>query len=121
MANILVAEDEAILRMLITDTLEDEGYIVATASDGEEALRMIEAYDYDLAVLDHMMPKLTGLEVIGAVRASAACNQLKMMMLSAKSQQSDREHALAQGADEFMSKPFSPRDLARKVGEMLNG
>ncbi|MGZ9584083.1 response regulator transcription factor [Paenibacillus marinisediminis] len=121
MAKILVAEDEAILRMLITDTLEDEGYLVTTASDGEEALRMIEANDYDLAVLDHMMPKMTGLEVISAVRASAEHNQLKMMMLSAKSQQSDREHALANGADEFMSKPFSPIELVRKVGVMLNG
>lgn len=118
MANILVAEDEPILRMLICDSLEDEGYTIDLAVDGEEALQMIRACKYDLAILDHMMPKLTGLEVIQTVKGQSIAPS-KMMMLSAKSQLSDRDQALQYGADAFVSKPFSPMELVRKVGELL--
>lgn len=116
---ILLAEDEPVLRMLVSDTLEDEGYEIEVACDGEEALDHIKSQDYDLVILDHMMPKLTGLEVITEVRAIPQKRNLKILMLSAKSQYQEQEKVRLAGADEFMSKPFSPIELVRKVGEML--
>jgi DNA-binding response OmpR family regulator len=116
---ILLAEDEPVLRMLVSDTLEDEGYAIEVACDGEEALDHIKSQDYDLVILDHMMPKLTGLEVITEVRAIPQKRNLKILMLSAKSQYQEQEKVRLAGADEFMSKPFSPIELVRKVGEML--
>lgn len=121
MANILLAEDEAVLRMLVCDTLEDEGHAVDVACDGEEALALIRENDYDLIILDFMMPKLTGLEVIVQVRGMPGKLQSKIMMLSAKSQQAEQDKIRAAGADEFMAKPFSPAELAQRVGVLCNG
>lgn len=121
MARILVVEDEAVLRMLISDSLEDEGYEIETANDGHEALTNIQTNTYDLIIVDHMMPRMTGLEVISAIRGSISIkNNIKILMLSAKSQSADREKALKTGADVFLSKPFSPMELVHLVGEMLN-
>jgi DNA-binding response OmpR family regulator len=116
---ILLAEDEEVLRMLIVDTLEDE-YIVDEAQDGEEAFQLIQENQYDLLILDYMMPIMTGLEVIGKVRADKEREHLKIMMLSAKSQASEQHEIMGAGADYFMAKPFSPLALLDKVGEILN-
>ncbi|CAM5730048.1 putative transcriptional regulatory protein PcoR [Streptomyces afghaniensis 772] [Streptomyces afghaniensis] len=119
MKRILLAEDEEVLRMLIVDTLEDE-YIVDEAQDGEEALQLIHENQYDLLILDYMMPIITGLEVIGKVRADKEREHLKIMMLSAKSQASEQHEIKGAGADYFMAKPFSPLALLDTVGEILN-
>ncbi|WP_456275692.1 response regulator [Bacillus sp. AK128] len=116
---ILLAEDEEVLRMLVVDTLEDEGFEVDEACDGEEAVEKIESSEYDLVILDYMMPVYTGLEVIEKVRQNPEKQELKIMMLSAKSQQKDQEIVLAAGANYFMSKPFSPLDLVSRVEEIL--
>lgn len=116
---ILLAEDEEVLRMLIADTLEDEGYEIDEAADGIEALQFITENDYDLVIIDNMMPGLTGIEVIEKVRTIQEKKQLKILMLTAKSQQKDVEEAKAAGADYFFQKPFSPLKLARLVGEIL--
>lgn len=121
MAKLLLAEDEAVLRMLIMDTLEDEGYDIEYACDGEEAYDMILKREYDLIILDYMMPKMTGVEVIEKVRALPNRQAAKILMLSAKSQQSEQDKVMEVGADAFMSKPFSPIELIAKVGDMLNG
>lgn len=119
---ILIAEDEPVLRMLIADTLEDEGYEIEEASDGVEALDKMKADVFDLIILDYMMPRMTGAEVIEAVKAeSAEERQPKILMLSAKSQQAEQEKMLKAGADGFMSKPFSPLELIGRIGEMLRG
>lgn len=120
MKRILLAEDEEVLRMLIVDTLEDEDYTVDEAPDGEEALQLIEKHDYDLIILDYMMPIMTGLEVIQKVRANDAKKHLKILMLSAKNQASEQNYILEVGADYFMAKPFSPLALLDKVGDILD-
>lgn len=121
MATILLAEDEAVLRMLIVDSLEDEGYEIDIACDGEEAYDKITQRDYDLLILDYMMPKLTGIEVIEKTRKLMGKQSVPIMMLSAKSQLSEQQKVIAAGADAFLSKPFSPLALIDKVKEMLNG
>jgi DNA-binding response OmpR family regulator len=118
MKRILLAEDEEIIRMLIADTLEDEDYEVLEAADGVEAIRLFEQNEFDLLILDYMMPGLTGVEVIEKVRSMDS--QIKILMLSAKSQQHEQERILSAGADDFMAKPFSPLHLMEKVKDMLN-
>ncbi|MEH7238036.1 response regulator transcription factor [Bacillus sp. JJ1562] len=117
MAKILLAEDEEVLRMLVVDTLEDEGYSIDEASDGEEAYTLIKKNAYDLILLDYMMPVYSGLELIEMIRKEN--NHTKIMMLSAKSQSSDQQKVLDAGADYFMSKPFSPLQLVERIEEIL--
>ncbi|PMC40677.1 response regulator [Bacillus sp. UMB0899] len=117
MQRILLAEDEEVLRKLVVDTLEDEGYIIDEACDGEEAYDLIKQNDYDLILLDYMMPVYTGLELIEMIRKDQI--QTKIMMLSAKSQASDQQNVLEAGADFFMSKPFSPIQLVERIEEIL--
>ncbi|MEH7387020.1 response regulator [Bacillus sp. JJ1521] len=117
MAKILLAEDEEVLRMLVVDTLEDEGYSIDEACDGEEAYNLIKKNSYDLIILDYMMPVYSGLELIEMIRKDN--NQTKIMMLSAKSQSTDQQKVLDAGADYFMSKPFSPLQLVDRIEEIL--
>jgi two-component system, OmpR family, phosphate regulon response regulator PhoB len=116
---ILIAEDEEVLRMLITDTLEDENYDVDEAIDGGDALEKIMRNDYDLVILDYMMPVYTGMDVIKKVRALSHKKDMMIMMLSAKSQQQEREAILDAGANFFIAKPFSPMELLSEVGDIL--
>ncbi|MDD9311902.1 response regulator [Cytobacillus firmus] len=121
MKKILIAEDEEILRMLIADTLEDGDFEVDEAEDGEEALKLLEKKQFDLVILDYMMPGLTGLDVIRKIRGEQALNkEVKILMLSAKGQQNEQEEVLKAGADYFMVKPFSPLQLFEKVGEIVD-
>ncbi|MCG1023342.1 response regulator transcription factor [Sutcliffiella horikoshii] len=121
MAQILLAEDESVLRMLITDTLEDEGHSVVEACTGKEAVELLETgKTFDLIILDYMMPVYTGLEVITKMKTMNLRDFPPVLMLTAKSQQSVREEVLASGASGFMSKPFSPMELAERVEALLN-
>lgn len=106
--------------MLIRDTLEDQNFLMDEAADGQEAIQHLEENAYDLVILDHMMPVYTGLEVIQLLRQSLKKTELKVMMLSAKSGQEEREKAIQTGADYFMPKPFSPGELLTKIKEILN-
>lgn len=116
---LLVADDEEILRMLIVDTLEDDGYEIDEASDGGEAYNLIQSNDYDLVLLDYMMPEMTGLEVIKKVRDEGK-EEVKIMMLTAKAQKKDEEVARQAGANYYISKPFSPVELAEVVEGILS-
>lgn len=116
MKKILVADDEDILRILITDTLEDD-FAIDEAEDGKEALQKIRENEYDLIILDYMMPYLTGMEVLEQVRKEG--NDTRVLMLTAKAQDADREQAMQKGADFFMSKPFSPMELLGLVEKIL--
>ncbi|MCA1065116.1 response regulator transcription factor [Rossellomorea sp. AcN35-11] len=120
MARILIAEDEDVLRMLMVDTLEDEGHELDEAADGQEAINRIMENEYDLILLDYMMPLYTGLEVIEKVRTSPEKSEVKIMMVSAKSQQADKDLVMQSGADYFISKPYSPAELVQKIEDILN-
>jgi DNA-binding response OmpR family regulator len=117
---ILLAEDEEVLRMLIVDSLEEVDYQVIEAADGVEALRLFEETEFDLLILDYMMPHCTGIEVIEKVRNGSTRNETKILMLSAKNQQHEKEMILTIGANDFMAKPFSPIKLVEKVKAMLH-
>lgn len=121
MNKILVVDDEETLRMLIVDTLEDEGYEIEEASDGEEAVTKMTANEYDLVLLDYMMPGLSGIEVMRKVRELPNKKEMKILMLTAKTQKQDIELAYEAGATSFLSKPFSPKELVKLVGDLLNG
>jgi DNA-binding response OmpR family regulator len=117
---ILIAEDEEVLRMLIVDSLEEVDYQVFEAADGVEALRLFEETEFDLLILDYMMPHCTGIEVIEKVRNGSTRSETKILMLSAKNQQHEKEKILSIGANDFMAKPFSPIKLVEKVKAMLH-
>jgi len=121
MKKILLAEDEDILRMLIMDTLEEKDYIVHEATDGQEALDFMEENEYDLLILDYMMPRFTGLELINHIRNTLNDQDAKILMLSAKSQQYEQDRVLKAGANFFISKPFSPMELLEKIEVILDG
>lgn len=120
MNRILLAEDEEVLRMLIVDTLEDEGYMIDEAADGGEAIDFLQNNRYDLVILDYMMPVYTGMEIIEKIRSKEKEEHTKILMLSAKSQAYEQERVLNAGADHFMAKPFSPLKLLELVEEILN-
>lgn len=116
---ILVADDEPNIVISIEYLMKREGYTVLVARDGQEALDMIARDRPDLVLLDVMMPKKSGFEVCQAVRASEELQATKILMLTAKGRDTDLAKGLALGADAYMTKPFSTRDLAHKVAEML--
>ncbi|WP_410514911.1 response regulator [Paenibacillus sp. BR2-3] len=120
MQKVLVVDDEEVLRMLIVDTLEDlEGVEIHTADHGVEALEKLSADDYNLMILDYMMPVMTGIEVLGHLD-EAKKSATPILMLTAKAQDVDRNRAITAGARYFMPKPFSPMELLQVVEGILN-
>ncbi len=116
---ILVADDEPNIVISLEYLLKREGYTVLIARDGQEALESIAREQPDLVLLDVMMPKKTGFEVCQEVRASDAASAIKILMLTAKGRDTDVAKGLALGADAYITKPFSTRELVQKVAELL--
>jgi len=116
---VLVVEDEPNIVLSLQFIMRQAGYTVRIASDGEQALRAIDEYVPDLVLLDIMLPKRDGFAVCEEIRNNPACNKIKIIMLSAKSRDADREKALALGADEFVTKPFSTRVLGEMAKNLL--
>lgn len=116
---ILVADDEPNIVISLEYLLKREGYTVVIARDGEEALQAIRREQPDLVLLDVMMPKKTGFEVCQEVRADDTLQATKILMLTAKGRDTDVAKGTALGADAYMTKPFSTRDLVQKVAHML--
>lgn len=116
---ILVADDEPNIVISLEYLLKREGYTVLIARDGQEALETIAREQPDLVLLDVMMPKKTGFEVCQALRASDDLQGIKILMLTAKGRDTDVAKGLALGADAYVTKPFSTRELVRKVAELL--
>jgi CheY-like chemotaxis protein len=119
LATILICDDEVPLRRLVAATLDGLGHTLLEADDGGRALDEIRARRPDLVVLDVMMPSYSGLEVLAEMRADPALAETKVVVLTARAQLSDREAALAAGADLFIAKPFHPHELADAVQRLL--
>ncbi len=116
---VLVAEDEPPLAELLTYNLEKSGFATLTAYDGDTALAKLAENKLDAVVLDWMMPGKSGIEVCQAIRANAELNHLPILMLTARGDEQDRVHGLEAGADDYMVKPFSPRELVARVRALL--
>ncbi len=116
---ILIADDEPNILISLEYLMKREGYSVSVARDGEEALAAILRDRPALVLLDVMMPKMSGFEVCQAVRANDAIRDTLILMLTAKGRETDTAKGLGSGADAYMTKPFSTRDLALKVRAML--
>ena len=116
---ILIADDEPNIVISLAYLLKREGYTVLIAHDGQEALDTIAREKPDLVLLDVMMPIKTGFEVCQAVRANEDLQATRILMLTAKGRDTDLSKGLALGADAYMTKPFSTRELAQKVADML--
>lgn len=117
---VLVVEDEPNIVLSLQFILKQAGFTVRVARDGEQALRAIDDYVPDLVVLDIMLPKQDGFSVCEAIRRNEKCRDVKIIMLSAKSREADKERAMALGADEFVTKPFSTRILGQMVKEIVS-
>ena len=117
--NILVVDDEADLVELVSYNLKKEGFIVDSASDGETALTRIRKGKYDLLILDLMLPGIQGMELCRILRNDPKTSVLPIIMLTAKGDEVDRILGLEMGADDYMAKPFSPRELVARVKAVL--
>lgn len=118
---LLVADDEPNIVISLEYLMKREGYDVLVATDGNQALEAIQREQPALVLLDVMMPGKTGFEVCQAVRADPALDGVRILMLTAKGRETDVSKGLALGANAYMTKPFSTRELVQKVAEMLGG
>ena len=116
---VLVVDDEADLLTLVRYNLERDGFEVGEAVDGEEAMAMIAERRPDLVLLDWMLPQFSGIEVCRRVRRSAHTQNLPIIMLTARGEESDRVRGLDYGADDYIVKPFSPSELVARVRAVL--
>ncbi|RME01115.1 MAG: response regulator [Calditrichaeota bacterium] len=116
---ILVVDDEPFVLRSLTYILNRNGYEALPAKDGAEALEAIKKYHPDLIFLDVMMPKLTGYEVCRRIRNNPEFKDVYIIMLTAKGQERDRKKGMAFGANEYITKPFSPSKVIHRVKELL--
>jgi DNA-binding response OmpR family regulator len=119
--HVLIADDEPNIVVSLEFLMKREGHRVSVVRDGDAALALIRAERPDLVLLDVMMPGKSGFEVCAAVRADEAIADTKILMLSAKGRDTDLAKGQALGADAYMTKPFSTRELAERVRQMLGG
>ena len=117
---ILIVDDDAFIRRPLEFILREEGYEAVTAVDAEDGLRQIAASLPDLIFLDVMMPGKDGLTVCAELRRDPRTSGIPIVLLSARGQAHDRDTGLALGATDFMTKPYSPHELKRRVRELLN-
>ena len=118
-SRVLIVEDEPDIRELVVHHLKRDGYEVGSAASGEEALRQVRSMRPDLVVLDLMMPAMNGLEVCRRLRQDPATAGLPIVMLTAKGDEVDRVLGLELGADDYVVKPFSPKELLARVRAVL--
>jgi two-component system alkaline phosphatase synthesis response regulator PhoP len=116
---VLVCDDEPYIVESVSYVVRKAGYQAVTAEDGEEALRLGRTESPDLIFLDIMMPKLSGYDVCKVLKDDPATRDTYIVMLTARGQEEDERKALEMGADEFMTKPFSPRKMRAKLVELL--
>ena len=117
---VLVVDDEPNIVMSLEFLMRRAGFEVAVARNGREALDALEGTPPDMLLLDVMMPEFDGYEVCERVRSRAEWNQTKIIMLTARGRDIERERGLSLGADAYVTKPFSTRDLVEQVKRMLD-
>jgi two-component system, OmpR family, response regulator MtrA len=120
MALIVVADDDIDIRELVEFKLSTMGHEIVAVGDGGAALEACRARKPDLAVLDVMMPGVSGLDAIRMIRADPELLDLPVILLTARAQESDVETGFDSGADDYITKPFSPRELASRVEALLS-
>jgi DNA-binding response OmpR family regulator len=119
---ILVADDEPHIRRILTTLLEAASFDVDPVADGPSAIEHLTGdTGYDLVLLDIMMPGATGLEVLERIRKLAHRQKVPVVILTAKGQDADRDEAFSLGANDFVTKPFSPKKLLARIDEILEG
>jgi two-component system phosphate regulon response regulator PhoB len=117
--HILVVEDEDALSTLLQYNLDKEGYDVAVAADGEEALTLVSERLPDIIVLDWMLPKISGIEVCRRLRQRSESRNVPIIMLTARGEESDRIRGLDTGADDYIVKPFAMSELSARIRAVL--
>jgi len=117
---VLIADDEPNIVISLEFLMKREGHEVSIAHDGQQALELIRSLQPDLVLLDVMMPFKSGLEVLQAVRADEEIAATKILLLTAKGRETDVAKGMALGADAYMTKPFSTRELAARVRQLLS-
>jgi two-component system phosphate regulon response regulator PhoB len=116
---VLVVEDDPTILQLLEVNFEMEGYIVLRAEDGEQGLAVAKESRPDVVVSDVMMPKMSGLELVRALKGSPDTRSIPVILLSAKAQGADVRQGLEAGADDYVTKPFEPLDLIDRVSAVL--
>jgi DNA-binding response OmpR family regulator len=116
---VLVCDDDPLLVELIEFRLKAKGFDVVTAADGEEALKKVASEKPSLVVLDAMMPRLDGLEVLGRIKDDAELADTAVIMLTARKGEKDIVSALERGADDYLVKPFIPEELLARLSKLL--
>jgi DNA-binding response OmpR family regulator len=119
MAEVLVVDDDPDIRMLVAFALEDSGYTVRQASDGESALKALEQKAPDAMVCDVMMPGLDGFGVLRGRNAARLAQSTRVIMLTCKTEEKDHLRGFELGADEYLTKPFDPEELVNRVKWLL--
>ncbi|WP_028045432.1 response regulator transcription factor [Cellulomonas sp. URHE0023] len=119
MALVLVADDDEDIRDLVSFKLEQLGVDVVSAADGSAALAAVRERRPDIAVLDISMPGLSGIDVCRAIRAEPDLSATRVILLTARAQESDVEAGFSAGADDYVTKPFSPRELVSRIQTLL--
>jgi DNA-binding response OmpR family regulator len=119
MARILLVDDDPDIRDMLTFKLANAGFEAFAEADGETGLAAVHELKPDLVLLDWMMPRLTGPEVCQRLREDPSTFQLPIILLTARAQEADIQRGFATGADDYISKPFSPRELVSRVNALL--
>ncbi len=119
--SVLVVEDEPNIVISLEFLMKKAGYHVRVARDGEEALKAVEESAPGVILLDVMIPKRDGYDVCQTIRANPDWADVRIIMLTAKGREVEREKGLALGADEYITKPYSTRELTQRVQELLGG
>jgi two-component system phosphate regulon response regulator PhoB len=119
MTKILIAEDDEEIRSLLQFKLETAGFEVRGVPDGEAAVEMAQSMLPDLVLLDWMLPRMNGLETCVALRKIPEFRSLPIVMLTAKTQEIDVDRGFAAGVDDYIVKPFSPREVTRRIEALL--
>jgi two-component system, OmpR family, alkaline phosphatase synthesis response regulator PhoP len=118
---ILIVDDEPNIVLSLEYLLRRAGYDVAVAADGEAALRAVAETSPDLVILDVMLPRLNGFDVCRRLRADPRWSGLKILMLTARGRETEVARGLEVGADAYVTKPFSTRELVARIGELVRG